>query len=146
MSLPTAEDPVLDAAAAPDEAFLSGKYISPLPVNGTVDRLTTGVRLQSNRGRFGKMPIVGRYEHTAETAIRHENCWIFTGLSSRGLIYHGLFGRWLAESVLRDEEETMREQFAEIGGERRRRKAKIFTVIYFLTHLLIQLDIECTVD
>ena len=88
---------------------------------GTVDGLTSGVRMQTNRGRFGRMPIVGRYRNDGgeesgggpSGSIRHRNLWIFAGLSSRGLIYHGLFGSWLADAVLHDDEERLRDEFAD---------------------------------
>ena len=70
--------------------------------------------MQSNRGKFGRMPIIGKYNNSAsKDTIRHQNTWIFTGLSSRGLIYHGVFGRWLANAILHDDEEKIREEFAE---------------------------------
>lgn len=90
--------------------------------NGIVDKLTMGFRVQSNRGKFGRMPIIGRYlktgkeigeTNTSAARVAHPNSWIFTGLSSRGLMYHGLFGRWLADAVLHDDENKVREQFAE---------------------------------
>lgn len=46
---------------------------------------------------------------------------MFAGLSSRGLIYHGLFGRWLADAVLRDDEERLRDGFAEFDWWKRRK-------------------------
>jgi glycine/D-amino acid oxidase-like deaminating enzyme len=64
--------------------------------NGSVDTLSTGVRVQSNRSRLGRVPIIGRYE----SCSLHENSWIFTGLSSRGLLYHGLFGKMLSSWIL----------------------------------------------
>jgi len=145
-----------DDSGMQHEAFLCGKYISPLPINsvdglsqryiigathefkdtplseeevvdelkrqtyelaphlwdnGTTSRLTTGVRLQSRRGTFGRMPMIGRFTCADNGGIKHHNSWIFTGLSSRGLIYHGLFGRWLANAVLHDNEEELRERF-----------------------------------
>lgn len=150
MILPSADD-----SGMQHEAFLCGKYVSPLPINpadglsqryiigathefkdtplsekevvdelkrqtyelaphlwdnGTTSRLTTGVRLQSRRGTFGRMPMIGRYI-ADNGGIRHHNSWIFTGLSSRGLIYHGLFGQWLANAVLHNNEEELRERF-----------------------------------
>ena len=149
-----------DDSGTPHEAFLCGKYVSPLPSNaefglsqrfvigathefkdvalsaeevmdelrrqtydiarnlwdkGTSARLTpiSGVRLQSRRGTFGRMPIIGKYIGADNDGIQHHNSWIFTGLSSRGLIYHGLFGRWLANAVLHDDEEELREKFEE---------------------------------
>ena len=143
-----------------NEALLSGKYISPLPIslaesriaqsksnkrfvigatheystkfsedevfnelkqrsyqlapqlwdNGVVEKLTCGIRMQSNRGKYGRMPIVGRLP---EGGRENDNTWIFTGLSSRGLIYHGLFGHWLAEAVLQDDENVLSRHFEE---------------------------------
>lgn len=138
------------------EAFLCGKYVSPLPSNvvdglsqryvigathefkadalsaeevreelkhqtyeiarhlwenGTDANLSTGVRLQSRRGTLGRMPMIGRYRCTDNGGIKHQNLWMFTGLSSRGLIYHGLFGKWLAKAVLHDNEEELRDEF-----------------------------------
>lgn len=148
--------PSADDSSKPHEAFLSGKYVSPLPSNaeyglsqrfvigathefkdvalsaeevmdelkrqtydiarhlwekGTSARLTTGVRLQSRRGTFGRMPIIGKYICAVNGGLKHHNSWIFTGLSSRGLIYHSLFGRWLANAVLHGDEEELREKF-----------------------------------
>ena len=76
--------------------------------NGKVDRLTNGIRMQSNRGQFGRMPIIGRFNSS-----QHNNSWIFTGLSSRGLIYHGVFGKWLANAVLHDDETVIQKDFTE---------------------------------
>ena len=57
------------------------------------------------------MPMIGRYICAGNGGIQHHNSWMFTGLSSRGLIYHGLFGRWLANAVLQGDEEVLREEF-----------------------------------
>jgi glycine/D-amino acid oxidase-like deaminating enzyme len=63
--------------------------------NGCIDRITRGVRVQSDRGRFGRIPIIGKYETQT-----HDNTWIFTGLSSRGLLYHGVFGDLLTDMIV----------------------------------------------
>ena len=76
--------------------------------NGKVDRLTTGIRMQSNRGKYGRMPMIGRLNSS-----HHNNSWIFTGLSSRGLIYHGIFGKWLANAVLHDDEAVIQDDFTD---------------------------------
>jgi len=79
---------------------------------GEVDKITNGVRMQSHRGAFGRMPIIGQYNSDAtESELNHEHMWLYTGLSSRGLIYHGLFGRWLANAVLHDNEASLFEGF-----------------------------------
>mmetsp|Transcript_10503 Transcript_10503/g.18978 ORF Transcript_10503/g.18978 Transcript_10503/m.18978 type:complete len:329 (+) Transcript_10503:1-987(+) len=90
--------------------------------HGTVDRLTSGVRLQSNRGKFGRMPIIGRHNSASSSKTPTQNSWIFTGLSSRGLIHHGLFGRWLANAVINDNEEMLRDDFAEFDWWRRKKE------------------------
>jgi glycine/D-amino acid oxidase-like deaminating enzyme len=65
--------------------------------NGTIDRITSGYRIQSNRGKHGRLPIIGQYQ-----SPHHPNTWIFTGLSSRGLLYHGIFGEFLSDMILGD--------------------------------------------
>jgi len=147
------------ASPPPNEAFLCGKYVAPIPdasgagrpsfvvgathefgdgamahdevaeemrtrtsdfappslwEGGRVDRITEGCRVQSNRGRFGRMPMVGRLDRDdvgLTSAIDHDNLWLFTGLSSRGLIYHGLFGRMIAEAIEEGDEGAIRREF-----------------------------------
>jgi glycine/D-amino acid oxidase-like deaminating enzyme len=67
----------------------------------SVHRLTSGTRVQSERGKYGRMPIIGRLPNSEVDA------WIFTGLSSRGLLYHGLYGEILVDAILDDSEDTM---------------------------------------
>lgn len=118
-----------------DHAILSGKYASPMTCGRTligathefklnenrtpsqviqelqqktshicrwdaaeVLRVTSGVRVQSTRGANGRMPIVGRVG---------DNTWVFTGLSSRGLLYHAIYGERLARAILKDDENTL---------------------------------------
>ena len=126
----------------PQEAFLCGKYISPLPDtnekmlvgstheykevphsreqvweeletktkpfapfldydNISIDKdddWTMGVRVVSQRGAHGRLPIIGKIP----TSKTETNEWIFTGLSSRGLLYHGIFGKLLGQAILND--------------------------------------------
>jgi glycine/D-amino acid oxidase-like deaminating enzyme len=70
-----------------------------------IHRVTTGTRVQSERGKYGRLPIVGRLR---------ENEWMFTGLSSRGLVYHGIYGELLADAILTDSEENMLEKCADL--------------------------------
>ena len=62
---------------------------------GTIDTITTGYRVQSNRGPNGRMPIVGKVENPL-----HENSWVFTGLSGRGVLYHGIYGDLISDLIL----------------------------------------------
>lgn len=73
----------------------TNSFASHLWEDSNVDKITTGFRVQSNRGKNGRMPILGRLE----TPI-HDDAWIFTGLSSRGLLYHGIFGDVLSNMIL----------------------------------------------
>jgi glycine/D-amino acid oxidase-like deaminating enzyme len=68
---------------------------------GTVKNITVGFRVQSRRGAFGRVPIVGRLDFEGKDA------WIFTGLSSRGLLYHGLYGDILTNAMLGKRNETL---------------------------------------
>jgi glycine/D-amino acid oxidase-like deaminating enzyme len=47
------------------------------------------------RGGVGRLPIIGSFD----TSL-HSNAWIFTGLSSQGLLYHGLFGDFVSDLML----------------------------------------------
>ena len=113
----------------------------------TIDKVTTGYRVQSHRGPYGRLPIIGklnpppsafgtnenenendpdaRENHaTARTTTprsssaavvpdppppyQHPNSWIFTGLSGRGILYHGLYGELLATMILAQDEDDTR--------------------------------------
>jgi glycine/D-amino acid oxidase-like deaminating enzyme len=75
-----------------DRSHLFASYVW----NGwTIDKITSGYRVQSNRGKHGRLPIIGRWK-----SPHHHNSWIFTGLSSRGLLYHGIFGDSLSDMML----------------------------------------------
>jgi len=65
---------------------------------GTIDTITTGYRVQSNRGPNGRMPIIGKVE-----SPYHHNSWVFTGLSGRGILYHGIYGDLLTDLILEQE-------------------------------------------
>lgn len=50
---------------------------------GEIHRVTSGFRMQSHRGAFGRMPMIGRSK-ASNGSITHRNTWVFAGLSSRG--------------------------------------------------------------
>jgi len=90
------KDEPLDRASVKDELRMrSYDFLSDLWDDSDVDRITEGFRVQSNRGPRGRVPIIGSFE----TPI-HDNAWIFSGLSSRGLLYHSLFGDMLTDMML----------------------------------------------
>jgi glycine/D-amino acid oxidase-like deaminating enzyme len=69
-----------------------------------VDRITSGIRVQSHRGQFGRLPMIGKIGQLNTTHTTHDNqkqtIWLFTGLSSRGLLYHGIYGDILSDAIL----------------------------------------------
>jgi glycine/D-amino acid oxidase-like deaminating enzyme len=71
------------------------------------------------------MPIIGKFRTAknpdVDRRVASDRLWIFTGLSSRGLIYHGLFGRMLAEAVSHDNEVTLQQQFQEFDWWRQQK-------------------------
>jgi glycine/D-amino acid oxidase-like deaminating enzyme len=76
---------------------------------GAIERITRGTRVQSQRGKHGRLPVVGRID-----CGLHPNVWLFTGLSSRGLLYHALYGQMIAEAILANSEDTLRQRFSDI--------------------------------
>lgn len=76
---------------------------------GRASRITSGYRVQSKRGKYGRMPIIGR-----SCGDIHDDAWLCTGLSSRGLIYHGIFGDLLTDSIVAGDENAMLERNAEL--------------------------------
>ena len=79
--------------------------------NGSVAQITEGFRVQSERGRFGRLPILGKFPSFDEGVLdAKRNTWIFTGLSSRGLLYHALFGELLARAILANDEDIIRQE------------------------------------
>jgi len=79
--------------------------------HGNVVKITSGIRVQSNRGRYGRLPIIGRWENESF----HKNSWLFTGLSARGLLYHGIFGSFLCEMILNNCEKKIFEKYPELS-------------------------------
>jgi glycine/D-amino acid oxidase-like deaminating enzyme len=78
--------------------------------HGTVGTITSGYRVQSKRGKYGRLPVIGR-----SCGDIHDNSWLFTGLSSRGLIYHGVFGDILSSAIVENSETSMLEQYPDLN-------------------------------
>jgi hypothetical protein len=84
----------------------------------SLDRITCGYRVQSTRSAYGRRPIIGqlqtptlstsstgnRTKATTATTTAQGTHWIFTGLSSRGLLYHALYGELLAQAIVQNDE------------------------------------------
>lgn len=101
--IPLTSDQVVKELRERTEPFMPPHRSAEVWDYGTVRRVTSGVRVQSARGKNGRLPIIGRWED----ASFHSNAWIFTGLSSRGLLYHAMYGEILARAVLCNAEEVL---------------------------------------
>jgi len=101
----------MDAPEVAEELRSRSLDLSPhVWEHGTVDRITSAYRVQSQRGKYGRMPIIGR----AEAGHVHGNAWLFTGLSSRGLIHHGVYGDILSDAILEDDECVITQSYPDI--------------------------------
>jgi glycine/D-amino acid oxidase-like deaminating enzyme len=105
--VPLTPDEVVKDLRARTEPYLPPHHSAEVWDGGTVRRITSGVRVQSARGKYGRLPIIGRWVDVS----LHSNAWIFTGLSSRGLLYHAMYGEMLAKAVLDNAEEVLWELY-----------------------------------
>ena len=64
-----------------------------------IERITSGYRVQSQRGPRGRRPLLGPI--SADDGFpHHDNAYIYTGLSSRGLLYHAYYARALVHQIM----------------------------------------------
>jgi glycine/D-amino acid oxidase-like deaminating enzyme len=115
------EEALSPTAVAEELQNLTETFSSQLWKNATVERWTMGYRVQSERNQYGRRPMIGRLPTSTSTTdadaisddrplknpMIHPNTWIFTGLSSRGLLFHGLYGDILTDALLAGSEAPM---------------------------------------
>lgn len=70
----------------------------------TVEKILRGTRVQVDRTDTGRLPIVAKLNGAGGRGNRY----LFSGLGSRGLLYHVVYGRDVAEMVVRGLEEGYR--------------------------------------
>jgi len=93
-----------DSATVMDELRNRSYDLSPFVWDhGSVDRITSGYRVQTRRGTKGRMPIIGK----AQQCDVHDNAYLFTGLSARGLIYHGIYGDLLSTAIVAQDDNIL---------------------------------------
>jgi glycine/D-amino acid oxidase-like deaminating enzyme len=94
--------------------------------NGVVvDRVTEGYRVQSQRGPQGRRPIMGRLscpgsldkDRQISGFAHHDRAYIYTGLSSRGLLYHAYYARALVQRIFRDTEQNKEDSLSSSSFE-----------------------------
>jgi hypothetical protein len=84
---------------------------SDLPLSfARLVHMTQGYRVQSARGKYGRRPIIGQLPSSMVATTDdspNQSLWIFTGLSSRGLLYHGLYSQLLSQAILQRNENLL---------------------------------------
>jgi glycine/D-amino acid oxidase-like deaminating enzyme len=76
----------------------------PLKGGPAAYRITTGIRVATQRSNLGKLPILGRISLRGGEGGGEGETWLYTGLGGRGLIHHAYLGECLAQAILKDEE------------------------------------------
>ena len=105
------KEEALDESGVLDELKKRSYELSPfLWDKGSLHRITNGYRVQSRRGKYGRMPIIGALKDSNV----HYNAYIFTGLSARGLIYHGIYGKLLSNAIVAQDENILLDKYPEI--------------------------------
>lgn len=121
------------------------------PQSYHIQRITSGIRVQSQRGKYGRRPIIGRLHYDmiqdnhrshdnvdrvqgeernhetmmmnlqqqrensvtttnkkrTTTIMTRPNVWLYTGLSSRGLLYHSLYADILTDAIIENSEDVI---------------------------------------
>jgi glycine/D-amino acid oxidase-like deaminating enzyme len=62
--------------------------------------IQSGTRLATLRTDLGRAPIVGRHSFIS-------NCWVLSGFSSRGLLYHSLMSEFLLSALEKDDDSDL---------------------------------------
>lgn len=105
------KEQALDQSEVFDELKNRSYDLSPFVWDkGSVQKVTSGYRVQSRRGKFGRMPIIGQLQDCDV----HNNAYLFTGLSARGLIYHGIYGDLLSTAIANQNEEVLLENYPDV--------------------------------
>lgn len=92
------------AATVRAELFTKAAAFYPPIKNWSLQGTRAGVRAMPPRTPYGKVPLVGCIDdvltYRPSRKISSPYYWIFGGLGSRGLIYHGWLGKKVAEAMV----------------------------------------------
>ena len=93
-------DADVDPRAADALAQLRELGVKAYPPTADWDvlRVKYGVRGNPPRTPLGALPLAGSARVDDETSA-----WFLAGLGARGLVYHGILGRWMANAILDDD-------------------------------------------
>eukprot|EP00192_Tetraselmis_astigmatica_P012825 CAMPEP_0117659798 /NCGR_PEP_ID=MMETSP0804-20121206/6623_1 /TAXON_ID=1074897 /ORGANISM="Tetraselmis astigmatica, Strain CCMP880" /LENGTH=392 /DNA_ID=CAMNT_0005466477 /DNA_START=571 /DNA_END=1749 /DNA_ORIENTATION=- len=88
-----------EAHAACEELLCEAHSTWPEFKSWQVEGVRSGVRALPPRTAAGSIPLAGR---VLPADGNSPACWVLAGLGARGLVYHALVARWLAEAVRSD--------------------------------------------
>jgi glycine/D-amino acid oxidase-like deaminating enzyme len=108
------EDVAMQASDAPSDAILLRPELYRVATsNDHVEQLRQTAALypqiaewQDPEHTTNPMPFGATMDATTDDAPS-QSSWIFTGLSSRGLLYHGSYGQLLSQAILQRDESLL---------------------------------------
>ncbi|KAL8145326.1 hypothetical protein AgCh_003499 [Apium graveolens] len=97
---------VEEASKALEELLPKASAIYPGIKNWKYISAKAGLRAMPPLTSHGSLPLLGCID---DYLIRKQKCkfWLFTGLGSRGLLYHGWLGKLMAQAVVSCDEEVL---------------------------------------
>ncbi|GER42851.1 FAD-dependent oxidoreductase family protein [Striga asiatica] len=88
-----------EASKAIEALFQKACLVYPPVKNWRVNGAVGGLRAMPPLTEYGSLPIIGSLDEFVDAGPTCKY-WLFTGLGARGLLFHGWFGRVLAQAVL----------------------------------------------
>lgn len=97
---------VEEASKALEELLPKASAIYPRIKNWKYITAKAGLRAMPPLTSHGSLPLLGCID---EYLIGKQTCkfWLFTGLGSRGLLYHGWLGKLMAQAVVSSNEDVL---------------------------------------
>lgn len=100
------EVPAEEASRALDELIQKASIIYPRIKDWAFIEVRAGLRAMPPLTSEGSLPLLGSVDHLLDS---NRDCkyWFFGGLGARGLLYHALLGKLMAQAVLRGDESLL---------------------------------------
>ncbi|KAK4769487.1 hypothetical protein SAY86_027637 [Trapa natans] len=103
---PSREVTAEEASQAVDELIPKASTIYPKIKDWTFVKARAGLRAMPPLTSQGSLPLLGSVDHLLDS---NRNCryWFFGGLGARGLLYHALLGKLMAQAVLQGDDSIL---------------------------------------
>ncbi|OWM72839.1 uncharacterized protein LOC116196562 isoform X2 [Punica granatum] len=100
------EVPAEEASQALDKLIPKASAVYPKIKDWAFIRAKAGLRAMPPLTSEGSLPLLGRIDHIVDF---NQDCkyWFFGGLGARGLLYHGLLGKLMAQAVLQGDDSLL---------------------------------------